>query len=112
MLAAYFSVLVALVAPAEAPPAAETLSPPRAAFARFKGLAGRWTGVSTKGWTEDVTFRTIAGGSTVVESSFNAHPDETMLTLFAMDGERLRLTHYCVAKNQPRMEEIRLTQTP
>jgi hypothetical protein len=40
----------------------------------------------------------------VVESSFDAHPGETMLTVFAMDGERLRLTHYCVAGNQPRLE--------
>jgi hypothetical protein len=76
----------------------------RAAYARFQGLEGAWRGESTKGWTEDVTFRPIAGGSAVVETSFDAHPGETMLTLFALDGERLRLTHYCVAKNQPRLE--------
>ena len=79
-------------------------SPARLAFERFQGMEGVWKGESTKGWKEDVRFRTIAGGSTVVETSFDAHPNETMLTLFAMDGERLRLTHYCVAKNQPRLE--------
>jgi hypothetical protein len=76
----------------------------RAAFDRFRGLEGTWVGESTKGWTEEVSFRTIAGGSTVVETSFDAHPNETMLTLFALDGERLRLVHYCVARNQPRLE--------
>jgi len=108
MLAAWLSVLFALLIPLEggsaAPATAEVVTPPRAAFERFKKLEGTWKGESTKGWKEDVSFRTIAGGSTVVETSFDAHPDETMLTLFAMDGERLRLTHYCVAKNQPRLE--------
>ena len=83
-------------------PAATT--PARAAFERFRGLEGVWRGESSKGWKEDVRFRTIAGGSAVVESSFDAHPGETMLTLFTMDGARLRLTHYCVAGNQPRLE--------
>jgi len=27
-----------------------------------------------------------------------------MATAFHMDGDRLMLTHYCVAKNQPRLE--------
>ena len=74
------------------------------AFARFKRLEGVWRGESTRGWTEDVTFQVIAGGSAVMETSFDAHPNETMATLIAMDGERLRLTHYCVAGNQPRLE--------
>jgi hypothetical protein len=108
MLAAWLSVLFALIVPlqngpATAPPS-EAATAPRAAFERFQGLAGTWKGESTRGWKEDVSFRTIAGGSAVVETSFDAHPSETMLTLFAMDGERLRLTHYCVAKNQPRLE--------
>jgi hypothetical protein len=79
-------------------------SGPQAAFERFKQLEGVWRGESTKGWTEDVTFKVIAAGSAVMETSFDAHPNETMLTLFAMDGERLRLTHYCVARNQPRLQ--------
>lgn len=75
----------------------------RACFERLKGLEGDWTGQSTKGWTETIRYRTIAGGSCVEESSFDAHSGESMLTLFHMDGERLMLTHYCVAKNQPRL---------
>ena len=82
---------------------AAALSPARAAFERFKKLEGTWQGRSTKGWDEAVSFKTIAGGSVVVETSFDAHPNETMMTMFHMDGERLMLTHYCVARNQPRL---------
>ena len=79
-------------------------SPAREAYARFRSLEGTWRGESTRGWTEDLTFRSIAAGSAVVETSFDAHPGETMLTVFTLDGERLRLTHYCVSKTQPRLE--------
>jgi hypothetical protein len=74
-----------------------------AVFERFKGLSGRWEGHSTKGWTDRVSFKTIAAGSVVVWDSFDAHPGEEMLTLLHRDGERLLLTHYCVSKTQPRL---------
>ena len=73
------------------------------AFERFEALAGDWLGQSTKGWTEKITYRTIAQGSVVMETSFDAHPNEMMVTMLHPDGDRLVLTHYCVAKNQPRL---------
>jgi hypothetical protein len=76
----------------------------RAAFARFQALEGRWEGRSTKGWTESLRYQSIAAGSTVLETSLDAHPGEAMATAFYLDGDRLLLTHYCVAKNQPRLE--------
>lgn len=75
----------------------------RNAFERFKKLQGTWAAKSTKGWEEQTTFKTIAGESVVVEEGINAHPGETMLTVFHLDGDRLILTHYCAAKNQPRL---------
>lgn len=75
----------------------------RSAFERFKTLSGSWEGKSTKGWAEVNNYRVIARGSVVMGTSFDAHPNETMVTMFHMDGDRLMLTHYCVAKNQPRM---------
>jgi hypothetical protein len=78
-------------------------SPARAAFERLKELSGTWRGRSTRGWTDQVTMDVIAGGSVVRQVSFDAHPGETMLTLFHLNGGRLMLTHYCVAGNQPRM---------
>jgi hypothetical protein len=76
----------------------------RAAFARFQALEGSWQGRSTKGWTESLRYESIAAGSTVLELSLDAHPGEAMATAFYLDGDRLLLTHYCVAKNQPRLE--------
>jgi hypothetical protein len=75
----------------------------RTAFDRFKKMEGAWIGKSTKGWEEKISYRTIAGESAVAETSFDAHPNETMLTLFYMDQDRLMLTHYCAARNQPRL---------
>jgi len=79
------------------------ISPPQEAFDFFRALEGEWEGSSTKGWTDKTSFRTIAGGSVVVSTSFDAHPGETMMTMFHLDSGRLLLTHYCVAKNQPRL---------
>ena len=74
------------------------------AFERLCALAGSWEGRSSQGWTARIEIEVIARGSAVLErSNFEAHPGETMLTLFHRDGEALALTHYCVAGNQPRL---------
>lgn len=73
------------------------------AFERLKALEGAWTARSTKGWTASITYRTIADGSCVMEMSSGAHENDTMATMFYLDGDRLLLTHYCSAKNQPRL---------
>ena len=86
-----------------AQPSAANSSPAKSAFERFKKLEGKWRGRSTKGWEETITYKTIAAGSAVVETSFDAHPNETMLTVYHVDGDRLLLTHYCVSKTQPRL---------
>ena len=85
------------------PPAAKAKSRAMLAYEKFKALDGSWQGKSTKGWTERVSYRVIAGGSAVMEMSFDAHPGEAMATMIHPDGEDLLLTHYCMAKNQPRL---------
>lgn len=74
-----------------------------AAFERLKKLEGRWEGQSTRGWTEESSIRAIAGGSVLVMQGAGAHPNEEMITMVHMDGDRLLLVHYCIAKNQPRL---------
>jgi hypothetical protein len=82
---------------------AQAINSARKAFELFKKLEGKWRGQSTKGWEEVINYKTIAQGSVVVGNSFDAHPNETMMTMFYLDGDRLMLTHYCVARNQPRL---------
>ncbi len=72
-------------------------------WARLKSLEGSWRGKSTKGWSDTIQIHTIARGSVVAMSSFDAHPGETMYTMYYPDGDRLLLTHFCAAKNQPRL---------
>ena len=75
-----------------------------AAYERFKNLAGEWVGSSTKGWTNRKTVSVIARDSAVMNVSHGSHPGETMVTMIHMNGEQLMLTHYCVARNQPRLQ--------
>lgn len=75
----------------------------RALYDRIKAMAGDWEGTSTKGWVETDHVQVIAGGSAVLITSFDAHPNEHMVTMIHLDGDRLLLTHYCMAKNQPRL---------
>lgn len=95
------SVLVLADAPSTQP--AEPKTPPQLAFEQFQRLEGDWNCKSTKGWEAKSGWRTIAGNSCVMQTEIDAHPGETMLTVFHMDGPHLMLTHYCVARNQPRM---------
>ncbi|MCH8979523.1 MAG: hypothetical protein IH945_09830 [Armatimonadetes bacterium] len=92
-----------LVAPIDTP-----TTPAELAFDRFKSMEGAWAGEASDGRKIKYKIEVIAAGSVVmVTSDFDAHPGERMVTLFRMDQARLILTHYCVAKNQPRLEATR-----
>ena len=84
----------------------------QAVYDRIKAMAGQWEGKSTKGWTEILDIEVIAGGSCVMEKSHFAHgaePDSGMATMYHLDGENLLLTHYCMAKNQPRLKATEIS---
>lgn len=77
----------------------------REMFDRLKGLEGRWETVSTAGWAEVTTYEVIARGSVLMSATtFAEAPERKMVTMFHLDGDRLVLTHYCEARNQPRLE--------
>jgi hypothetical protein len=85
-------------------PAELTGDPALAAFERLKSLAGTWEAQSTAGWSGRSTYSVIARESAVlISSQISPHPGETMTTLAHLDNGRLLLTHYCVARNQPRL---------
>lgn len=69
------------------------------AFATLKDMPGTWQGTSPEGPVK-VTFKVTGGGSAIISEIFGK---EDMISMFHMDGDRLLLTHYCSAGNQPRM---------
>jgi len=72
-------------------------------FDQLKSLTGNWEGKSSEGKTVQVSFRDTAGGSALM-SEIQGH-GENMVSMFHLDGpNRLLLTHYCGAGNQPRMQ--------
>lgn len=73
-----------------------------AAFERLKALAGEWQAEGSSGH-ERLSYEVVAGGATLLERETGGGRP-SMLTLYHRDGDRLLLTHYCMAGNQPRME--------
>lgn len=76
-------------------------SDPHASFNKLKTLQGAWTGKNSKGDPLQVIFRTTSAGSAILSEIQGEKED--MITMFHMDGNRLMMTHYCGAGNQPRM---------
>ncbi len=76
----------------------EKPSPAAAAFEKMKTLAGNWE-VVFEGKPQSMSMQVISAGSAVMQNDNK----ENMVTMFHLDGERLMMTHYCAAKNQPRL---------
>jgi hypothetical protein len=76
----------------------------KAAFTRLKRLEGIW---DEEPWGEDeeharvVRYRLTGKGSALIEEFIG---DPAMTTVYHLDGDDLRMTHYCNAGNQPRMK--------
>ena len=86
------------------PDPAEFSAQPNASklFARIKALAGKWSERSTKGWEGSTVVRVIARGSAVMMTNeFSDEPGEGMATMFFVDKDKLAVTHFCEAGNQP-----------
>jgi hypothetical protein len=79
-----------------------------AAFARLKELAGEWQARSPQMGSVRLKYEVVSAGSAVLEQfGTDSGNDHSMVTVYHLDGDRLILTHYCMAKNQPRMEAKR-----
>jgi hypothetical protein len=101
------AVLVALLSAAPLL-AAEPASSGAALLDKFKALAGEWVAVNDDAHGHGVAkgsvvsqIRVTAGGSAVVETLFPGTAME-MVSIYHLDGKDLVMTHYCMAKNQPR----------
>src|SRR5215471_5385768 len=72
-------------------------------FDQIKSLAGTWEGKNSQNEPLQVTFKVTSDGSAVMSEIIA--PKEDMITMFHMNGpDKLMLTHYCGAGNQPRMQ--------
>lgn len=70
-----------------------------AAFERLKTLVGTWE-YQKDGKTKEVVYSLTGEGSALIERF------DRMSSVYHMDGNDLRVTHYCGAKNQPRMKAV------
>lgn len=71
-----------------------------AAFERLKSLVGTWEYQSRDGETREVVYSLTGEGSALIERF------QDMASVYHMDGDDLRMTHYCGDKNQPRMKAV------
>jgi len=75
----------------------------KAAFARLRSLVGEWQADTSMGKSH-LTYELTGGGTALVERETIADHMHAMETVYYPDGDRLLLTHYCIAGNQPRMQ--------
>jgi hypothetical protein len=75
----------------------------KAAFETIKRLEGTWVKEAAAGnEAMSTVFHTTAGGSVVLETMAPGTKYE-MVNAYHMDGDKLMVTHYCAAGNQPSM---------
>ena len=114
------AVLLALHAPdlpAASPPgspdAAAAASAGQRMFERMAGLVGEWegtfewSGARTSTGSMGARYYLTGNGSALVEDLLmDGKP--SMTTVYHLDGPDLRMTHYCAARNQPRLKATRV----
>jgi hypothetical protein len=93
--------LAALAFPLHSSPADPQV---KAAFDKLKTLAGDWEGKDNMDMAAKTNFKVMISGTTVMETlSPTGMGGEDMLSLFTIDGNSIRLMHFCPTNNQPHM---------
>lgn len=72
-------------------------------FEDLKALEGEWEGTNPEGNPVLVTYKVVSAGSAVMET-LQPKGEPSMITVYHMDDDKLMMTHYCSAGNQPRMQ--------
>ena len=69
------------------------------AFARLQSMVGHWEGQSGKNEKSTLDIELTGGGSAILERSrdtIDGKPVE-MTTVYYLDGDKVQMTHYCMA---------------
>ena len=76
-----------------------------AAFEKLKSLAGHWEGVGPGAGKLTADIEVMSGGNAVLErfETLEGGKPMNMITVYYLDGDTLKLTHFCHAGNQPTM---------
>jgi hypothetical protein len=83
------------------------------ALEQLKSLAGnwegtaQWTGARTGSYRMNATYYVTGNGSALVEDLIT-EKTPAMTSIYHLDGNDLRLTHFCGAQNQPRLKAKRI----
>jgi len=83
------------------------------AFEKLKSLVGHWETDKTNMSKATLDLELTSGGTAVLEKFHmvdNGEPVE-MITLYYLDGGDVKLTHYCMAGNQPTMRGTYSSET-
>ena len=75
------------------------------AFAQLKALAGHWEEQKTSENKSTLDLELTSGGTTLLEKfrMVDRGKPVEMITMYYLDGGQVKLTHYCMAGNQPTM---------
>ena len=84
--------------------AASAATSTKDAFEKMKGLVGTWE-QTVDGHTFRSVYRLTGAGSALMETLGPNTPEE-MVSMFHMDNDKLMLTHYCAAQNQPTLKLV------
>lgn len=74
---------------------------PSQGFEQLKPLVGEWEGLMA-GKPVRATYTLVSGGTALMERLAGEGEPE-MITVYTPDGDRVAVTHYCSAGNQPQM---------
>ena len=80
-------------------------------FDKLKTLVGEWEGKTSDGKSAQASYRLVYNGTAVMEM-LSPGDEPEMVTMYTADGERVAVTHYCSANNQPHMQTEPVSTSP